>query len=215
MQIKCIKAAVLRLLFSKDLNIAYFINERMTVFGDSIEFMAKLGIYDVVLPFLLVFCIVFAILDKTKILGSEFDEKNREYTKKNLNAMVAFVMAFFVVASAQIVAVINKTMSQVFLLLLLIICFLMLAGAFHKQEKEGYFLDKKSPYYGIFMSIVFISIIAIFLNAVGWLDWIYNFLKDNWNTSYVAAVILVLAMAGFMMWITSDGKDKQEEPKKD
>ena len=175
--------------------------------------MAKLGIYDVVLPFLLVFTIVFAILDKTKILGTEKGKDDREYTKKNLNSMIAFVMAFFVVASAQLVAIINKTLSQVFILLLLIVCFLMLAGSFHQQSKDGFFLDPKNPYYGIFMVIVFVAIIAIFLNALGWLDIIYQFLKDNWNTDYVAAVILVLGIAGFMAWITKEPGGKKDEKK--
>lgn len=183
----------------------------MSVFRESIEFLVKLGIYDVVLPFLLVFTLVFAILEKTKILGTE-KHKDVEYTKKNLNSMVAFVMAFFVVASTQLVAVINKTMSQVFLVLLLLICFLMLAGSFHQQTKDGYFLDSKSIYYKIFMLIVFLSIIAIFLNALGWLDIIYNFLKDNWNKSYVAAVIFMISIIGFMAWIMGD--DKKSEDKK-
>ena len=148
----------------------------MSVFGEAIQFLAKLGIYDVVLPFLLVFTIVFAIMEKTKLLGTEKGKDDKEYTKKNLNAMVAFVMAFLVVASAQLVAVINKTLSQVFILLLLIICFMMLAGSFHQQTKEGFFLQK-GFYKNIFMVIVFVAIIAIFLNALGWLEIIYEFLR--------------------------------------
>ena len=187
----------------------------MSVFGDSIGFLVKLGIYDVVLPFLLVFTIVFAILDKTKILGTEKGSNDREYTKKNLNAMIAFVMGFLVVASSQLVAVINKSLSQIFLLLLLIICFLMLAGAFHAQTKDGFFLNKKDHgfYYTAFMAIVFISIIAIFFNALGWLTIIYDYLKDNWNASYVAAVILMIVIVGFMAWIMKDpegAKDKKD-----
>lgn len=186
----------------------------MSVFGDSIGFLVKLGIYDVVLPFLLVFTLVYAILEKTKILGTEINNVDgKEYTKRNLDAMVAFVMGFFVVASSQLVAVINKTISQVFILLLLIICFMMLVGSFHQQSKEGFFLNPKSPYYGIFMAIAFISIIAIFLNAVGWLDLLYSFLKDNWNTSYVASVIFIVAIIGFMLWITKDPKHSEEAKK--
>src|SRR3989339_539361 len=110
----------------------------MSVFGESIQFLAKLGIYDVVLPFLLVFTIVFSLMEKTKVLGTE----------KN-----------------------------------------------------------------IFMVIVFVSIIAIFLNALGWLDVIYNYLKDNWNTSYVATVILIIAIIGFMAWIMHDPSDSKDAKK--
>jgi len=184
----------------------------MSVFGESIQFLAKLGIYDVVLPFLLVFTVVFAILEKTKILGVEKGKDDRDYTKKNLNAMVAFVMGFLVVASSQLVAVINKTMSQVFILLLLIICFLMLAGTFHEQTKGGFFL-KDGFYKNAFMVIVFVGIIAIFLNALGWLEVIYNYLRDNWNSSYVAAVIFIILIIGFMMWIMKDPSDSKEAKK--
>ena len=54
-------------------------------------FFVDIGIYDVVLPFLLVFTIVFAIFDKTKVLGTEVIDGHK-YPKKNLNAIVAFVI---------------------------------------------------------------------------------------------------------------------------
>jgi hypothetical protein len=131
--------------------------------------------------------------------------------------MVAFVTGFFVVASAQLVSVINKSVSQIFLLMLLIICFLMVAGAFHQQSDKGFFLDPKNPahkfYYAAFMVITFVSIIAIFLNSLGWLDIAYSFLKDNWNTSYVAAVIFIIVIIGFMAWITKDSKPVTVEKK--
>ena len=193
----------------------------MTVFGDSINFLVKLGVYDIILPFLLVFVLVFALLEKTKVLGTETqrDEKGEkaEYTKKSLNAMVAFVTGFFVVASTQLVSVINQSLSQIFLLLLLMVCFLMVWGTFHQQTKEGFFLDPKNKsqkfYYNALMAIVFISIAAIFLNALGWLDVIYNFLANNWNTDYVAAVIFIVIIVGFMMWITGDPKPIESEKK--
>ena len=42
-----------------------------TAFGSVIVFFQDLGMYDVVLPFLLVFAIVYAILEKTKVFGTE------------------------------------------------------------------------------------------------------------------------------------------------
>ena len=40
-----------------------------SAFRGIIGFLDKIGVYDVILPFLLVFTIVFAILEKTKVLG--------------------------------------------------------------------------------------------------------------------------------------------------
>src|SRR3989338_8683840 len=89
-----------------------------STFRGVIVFLDKIGVYDVILPFLLVFTIVFAILEKTKILGSEKID-GKEHPKKNINAMVAFVIAFLVIASTQLVAVINQVMANVILLLIL------------------------------------------------------------------------------------------------
>ena len=64
-----------------------------TQFREIINFFDNIGIFDVVLPFLLVFTIVFALLERTKVFGVE-DIEGKKYTKKNLNSVAAFVIAF-------------------------------------------------------------------------------------------------------------------------
>ena len=81
-----------------------------SAFRNVIEFFEEIGLYDVVLPFLLVFTVVFAMLEKSRVLG--YDEINGEKVpKKNLNSMVAFVIAFLTIASTKVVAVINEALS--------------------------------------------------------------------------------------------------------
>ncbi len=185
-----------------------------SVFRGTIDFMAKLGIYDVILPFLLVFTIVFAILEKTAIFGYDKVD-NKKYTKKNLDAMVAFVVAFFVVASSKLVEVITTVSSQVVILLLLSILFLMLVGSFAQEKEEGFFLEK--PWTGIFTIIMFVGIIGIFLNAIktesgqSWLGWIMDFMSTKWNTDWVASLILIFFVILIMGWITKSGGPKKEK----
>ena len=126
-----------------------------SVFRGVIVFFDKLGIYDVVLPFLLIFTIVFAILEKTRVLGSD-EIEGKKYSKKNLNAMVAFVTAFLVVASTKLVSVINIAIANTILLLLLVVLFLLLVGSFFK-EGEGVFLEGFWKY--LFMIIMFIKMV--------------------------------------------------------
>ncbi|PIU72566.1 hypothetical protein COS79_02270, partial [Candidatus Woesearchaeota archaeon CG06_land_8_20_14_3_00_33_13] len=164
-----------------------------SVFRGTIDFFGRLGIYDVILPFLLVFTIVFAILEKTKIFGME-EIEGKKYPRKNLDAMVAFVIAFFVIASSKLVEVITQVSSQVVILLLLSILFLMLVGSFHKETPEGFFLP--GGWNTTFMIIMFVGIIAIFLNAIkteggqSWLSFIMDFINTKWNTDWVASLIL-------------------------
>jgi len=169
-----------------------------------ILFFDKIGIYDVVLPFLLVFTIVFAILEKTKVFGTE-EIEGKKYTKKNINSMVSFVIAFFVVASSKLVETITQVSSYVVLLLLLSVFFLLLVGSFMK-EGEPIALEKGWNIF--FMVIMFIGIVLIFLQAIkvesgeSWLEWAWNSLSDNWTSTGIASVILVIVIILFMWYIT-------------
>ncbi len=168
-----------------------------SVFRGGLEFLDKVGIYDVVLPFLLTFTLVFALLEKTKILGVQADsysEDKTEYPKRNLNSMVAFVIAFFVVASSQLVALINKTVSSVFILLLLAVMFMLVIGTFGRDEEFAF--NNKT----VFIVIMGIAIVLIFLDALGWLQIGYNFLKRYWSTEVVSSIIFIVLIAIFI-WI--------------
>ncbi|MDP7506475.1 MAG: hypothetical protein QF362_03470, partial [Candidatus Woesearchaeota archaeon] len=57
-----------------------------SAFREALIFFGEIGIYDVVLPFLLVFTIIFAILEKTKVFGME-EVDGVKVTRKNLNAI--------------------------------------------------------------------------------------------------------------------------------
>ena len=182
-----------------------------TAFRGVIGFLDKLGVYDVVLPFLLVFTIVFAILEKTRILGAE-KAGDKEITKKNLNAMVAFVMAFLVVASTTLVRVINEVMANVVLLLVLIISFLMLVGVFWGTGESK--LDKDSPWMKFFMVVIFLAIVAILLNALGWLRLIIGIIALTPTTDWAATLVLLVIIIGVMACVTREPKDHDHGEKK-
>ena len=55
-----------------------------SVFRTAIGFLDKLGVYDIILPFLLVFTLVFAILEKTKILGLEKTAQEEDKTRMEI-----------------------------------------------------------------------------------------------------------------------------------
>ncbi len=177
-----------------------------SAFRGMIGFLNKIGVYDVILPFLLVFTIIFAILEKTKIFGLDKVD-GKELTKKNINAMVAFVVAFLVIASTQLVAVINEVMANVVLLVILGVCFLLLVGVFF-GDKE--FTLKDFPTWSkLLMVIMFVGIVVIFLNALGWLKHLF-FLFENWNADWAASIIFLAIILGFMWFITHTPEPKKE-----
>ncbi|MFC1648585.1 hypothetical protein ACFL1B_03950 [Nanoarchaeota archaeon] len=180
----------------------------MSVFRGALEFFYDVGIYDVVLPFLLIFTIVFAMFEKSRIFGT-YDHEGKKYTKKNLDAMVAFVTAFFVVGSTQLVAVISQTISNVVLLLVVIVCFLLLAGSF--QEDKPFYLEH--GWRTAFMWIAFIGVLLIFLHALGWLGFLYGYITLYWNSVTIGSIILLILIVLVMVYITREPghKAKKEE----
>lgn len=176
-----------------------------TVFRGIISFLADIGVYDVILPFVLSFSIVFAILEKTKVLGTEkikIDGKLEDVTRKNLNSMVAFVVAFLVVASGEIVRVINEAMANLVVLILVLVMFLMFVGSVAKSENDGFMFKADSKWYYFMISLILAGVLLIFLNALDWLEPFWDYLVDHWQTNAVGSVILLLLVVFFMAWMT-------------
>ena len=187
-----------------------------SAFRGMIGFLDSIGIYDVILPFVLVFTITFAILEKTRILGSEEIDKVK-YTKKPLNALVAFVIAFFVVGSGELVEILTTVSSQAVILLMVSILFLLLVGSFWQEKDQGVFLE--GAYNKLFMVIMFIGIVLIFLNAIktksgrSWLDFGWSWLTRNWNNDAVSAIIFLIVIILFMYFVLREPRKKEEKKK--
>lgn len=182
--------------------------------GGIIVFFRELGVYDVVLPFILTFTIMFAILERTKIFGVT-EAGGEKHTKKNLNAMVSFVVGFMVVASSQLVAAITKVSSEIIVVLLLIVFFTMMVGVLrtHEEATQGKIFGEKDRAWQIgFMSVVALCIAFIFLDAITtadgttWLEHFMNWLGQFYTNSAVAAIILIIVIIIFMVWITREPK---------
>jgi hypothetical protein len=185
----------------------------VSVFRDILAFFDTIGIFDVVLPFILVFTVVFAILEKTRIFGTEKmlgptqEQMGSALPKKNLNAMVAFVMAFLVVASTQLVAIVNQALANVVILLLVSVCFLLLIGSFYKETEEVFL---EGTWRMVFMVIMFVGVVLIFLNAIrmedgtSWLEFLYNTVATGLDSVVVGSLILIGIVIFFIWLITKD-----------
>jgi len=64
---------------------------------------------------------------------------------------------------------------------------------------------------------MFVGIIAIFLNAIkteggqSWLSFIMDFINTKWNTDWVASLILIGVIIGFMAYVMGGNSPKKEK----
>ncbi len=166
---------------------------------NSLDFLDQLGFFNVVLPFLLVFTIVFAILEKTKILGVEADESKQP--KRNLNAIVSFSIALFVVITKQVVVTLRSSLPQIALILVIIVSLLLLVGSFFTTKEFDYFATSKG-WKGFLAVVILVGVLLVFLGAVdteggdsflriGW-----EYLRENIGTGAgtISTIIIVGAL---------------------
>ncbi len=175
----------------------------MSWLGGVIAYLNEIGLYDVVLPFLLVFTITFAILEKTKILGTEIIN-GTEYPRRNLNSMVALVIGLVVVTATRIIAIMNKFLSMVALVMVVGIGFLLMIGVFYQpKDKDGKNQPLLSKKWVQFLTIV-IAIVSLFiiLSALGWLSKIYSWIVTNICGQVIGSIVLLGLIILFIVYIT-------------
>jgi len=181
----------------------------MGMFQDAMIQLDNIGVLDVILPFILVFTIVFATLQKTKILGEDENKKPR----KNFNSIVALVMGLAVVIphvinpqDNDVVNIINGALPNVSAVLVAVIMLLLIIGVFgSKVDIAGSSLS------GWAVIFALVATIVIFANAANWVilpGWL-SFLEDT-QTQSLIIVILVFAL---IIWFVTK-EDKAKDPKK-
>lgn len=188
-------------------------NMAESAFVMAIEFLEQLGVFEIVLPFFLVFTLVFAYLEKTKVFGTETykspdDGETYDLPRKNLNSVVALTIAFFVVASSQLVRVISEIASNTVLVLMLGFSFTLVVGAFHEEDEDGFYLE--GGWATLFQVISFIAIAFVFLDALDWISIISAFLQSTLTNEVASTTLMVVILAG-LIWAVVGGSPIPDE----
>ena len=171
-------------------------------FETAINTLVAMDFDKVILPFVLIFTIIYAILTKVKILGD----------KKNFNVVVAFVLALLPIfyhyssatkSSFDLVNVLTNSgaISYFSTWLVVIIMLLILLGAF------GYEFTGNSTYSLIIVISALLIIGSIFLDVgVSGEHDLFDFIDDSTQT----AIVVILVFGVIVWFITKDDKEKEE-----
>jgi hypothetical protein len=151
-----------------------------------------------VLPFLVVFFLVFAILEKTKIFGEG---------KKQLNALLAFVIGLLFVAFAYPTEIVSNLI--LFLTVAVVIVFVVLllygfiVGSENKIFPDNNFVKIAAAI------VVFIAVIVAVLWAMGIENEIFTFLfYQAWSESFWVNAIFIIVIAAALAFMLKTAKGK-------
>ena len=139
-------------------------------------------------PFVLVFVLVFAILDKTKILGEG---------KRQINAIISLMIALLFVTVGGAVGIVVRLMPFLAVMLVIILVFYLMMG-FAWNEKEGFTVPKGMKY--ALGGIIAVSLVIALLIITGYWSRVIDVVsgQSSWTSTIFLIVIIVAAMVAVL-----------------
>lgn len=91
------------------------------------------GFYEYFLPFLLVFVVLFAILEKTFIFG-KVGKDGDEVPKTNINIVVALIISLFMVIRTDLVLIMNNYLSKMSFFIIIAVMVMIVIAMFAGKD---------------------------------------------------------------------------------
>lgn len=159
------------------------------------DILARYGIFDVFIPFILVFTITYAILIKSKILGDN----------KKFAMVVALSIGLIFITphitgnyppEADPVIIVNNAVPNVSVIGVLIIMFLILSGLL------GWQIGGAIQGFAIIASLI--AVLFIFGRAVGWFQYLPYWLYFLDDPDFQVLIVIILVFGLIVYWVTSE-----------
>lgn len=173
----------------------------MMTFVEFFERAENFGLTDALLPFLLIFILIFATLQKTNILGAG---------KKNFNIMIATIIGLLVIIphitntyppGRDVVEIINTSLPQVSLIAVAVIMALLLIGLLGGESKWlGGSLS------GWIALLAFGVVIYVFGSSMNLWD---NMFSDWLGPDTSSLIVIILVFAIIVWYITRDASSEK------
>ena len=150
---------------------------------------------ETILPFLLVFTLIFAVLEKTKILGDE---------QRRIDAIVALVIGLIFVAFGQATDIVVRMIPVLGVALIVILVFMLLLGSLY-QPGSFEMSNWLKIVIGILIGVV---VAATVLILTGGLDYVIGFVTAG-NSGFLINGFLILVIAGVIAAVVFGGKKSE------
>lgn len=153
------------------------------------------GVFAYMLPFLLIFALVFGLLSKINVFGHAQDASKG----KGINAIISVAVALMALQFNVVSVFFAEIFPRMGVALSIILVILVVAGLFIPTNKENnWFLM-------VLSIIVFVIIATVILNSMDALGWLSNipWLENIWN-QYGSVIIFVLVIVAVIFAATRE-----------
>ena len=172
-------------------------------YGGFLSYLDSFGVTDILLPFALIFTIIFAVLQKIKIFGD---------AGKKFNVIIAIAIALLSVIphatgryqDFDIINVINNSLPQVGLLIIGLVLLMVLVGLMGgKTDHSGMILG----FAGLLAVILLLVVFWRAVNPYGTPSW-FSFMDDP---AFQAFLVIILVFGLIVWFVTKEPKGKDDK----
>lgn len=161
------------------------------------------GVFDILLPFILVFALVFAILEKIQMFSRKDSEGKVIGTNKGIHSIIAIALGVLIANNVYIREVLHRFLPNVAFFMVVILAFIMLISTF---LGESSFITDNLKWLAVIVSAIFVGLSLFAENITDlydipyYFDWL--FYMDSQSQAvifFIAAMIVVylIATGGF------------------
>lgn len=171
----------------------------VTNLTDFLNNLADYGVFAYLIPFLLIYAIVFGILQKSGIFGK--DDKTKGTSAKGINTIVALAVAGLSIQFDYVSTFFAEIFPKFGVALAIFIVLIILIGFFYKEDPDG---KKQGP----FVAVAWVLGVLVVAWALS--DW--NFWGDNigvwwYIREYFWVALIIVAIIGVIS-VVNGGRDK-------
>lgn len=159
-------------------------------------------ISEAVLPFILVFTIVFAILQKSEILGKD---------KKQIDSMIALVFGLITITFARAVGIINQLLPFLAVAIVMILIFMILIALFYKEADGKTETKLYKGFKSAMLILAFIAVVIAGLYFTGAWDYLANRFNEPGSNLVTNIVFIAIIIGGFLVIYFGDKGKKKED----
>lgn len=143
---------------------------------------------ELVLPFLLIFTLIFAILEKTKILGDD---------KKQINAIISLVIGIIFISFTKYVGLTTNLIGIMVVVAVVILIFMMLFS-FASGDKELKMPSGLKITFGILIALVIVISLLVFTGY--WDKIISSVTSGSGIVANIVFIIIIIAAVAIVLW---------------
>ncbi len=182
-------------------------------FISAFSILRRIGFFDIILPVILVYSILYGVLDRVKLFTKKAGDK--EIVNSEINSVIAFAVALLTVGVANVTGIISTFLPYVGLISILLVCFMMLTGLIF-GDLDKWFGDEKGAktVRYIMLGVTTFAFIFAFGFVAGWWDFAMEIMGEKeitglFSSENISVMIFILILLGIVLFVTNSAKPKQ------